>query len=263
MGQRRKPRIIINTIMNAMNERREFIDCHVHILPGMDDGSQNLQESVGMLQSLLEQGVRTVWLTPHFYPFKENLESFLGRREKAYSVLKPFADQLEMEMFPASETFLSDYIFNAPDISELCIGGKYLLTELPFSSYFSQQTFARIGRLAMTYNVVPILAHIDRYPKLMKNTELLDELIDMECLTQINLSSLEEGIMRRKQILQYIETNLVHLVGTDCHNMGKGYPKYSNGISVLEKKLGPEYVEQLMNNARQIMSGRLSMISSA
>ncbi len=251
-----KPRITINISMNAMHKELNFIDCHTHILPGMDDGPQNLQESIRMLQSLLAQGVHTVWLTPHFYPYKESLESFLSRREKACSILKPDADELGMELLPASEAFLSDYLFNAPDISKLCIGGKYLLTELPFSLGFSQQVFNRISRLTLTFGVVPILAHVERYPKLIKDVAMLDEFVDMGCLAQINLSSLKDGIMKRKQLLEYIEIDLVHLIGTDCHNMGNRSPKYSSGISIIENKLGSGYVEQLMDNARQIMRGR-------
>jgi len=241
--------------MNAMHKGRNYIDCHTHILPGMDDGSQSLQESILMLQSLLKQGVNTVWFTPHFYPFKETLENFISRREKSCSILKPYADELGIEVLPASETFLSDYIFNAPGISKICISGKYLLTELPLSSSFSRRIFDSLGRLVATYNIVPIIAHIERYPKLIRNVDLLDELIDMGCLSQINLTSLEDGSIKRKQLLQYIETNLVQLIGTDCHDMGSRYPKYSNGISIIEKGIGSEYVEQLMDNARQILNG--------
>ncbi len=235
----------MNTSMKAMHKELNYIDCHTHILPGMDDGSQSLQESILMLKSLLSQGVHTVWLTPHFYPYKETIESFLSRREKACAILKPDADELGIEVLPASETFLSDCIFNAPSISKLCIGGKYLLTELPFSSSFSQQTLDRISRLAATYSVIPILAHVERYPKLIKDVAMLDEFIDMGCLAQINLSSLEDGIIKRKQLLQYIETNLVHLAGTDCHNMENRSPKYSSGISIIEKRLGYEYVDKV------------------
>lgn len=256
MGPRWKRRITINTSMNDMNKELSYIDCHTHILQGMDDGCKSLQESIQMLQSLSLQGVHIVWITPHFYPYKESLESFLSRREKAYAALKPYADQLGIEVLPASETFLSDYIFNAPNISKLCIGEKYLLTELPLSLSYSQQTFDRIRRLTLTCGIVPILAHVERYPKLIKDVAVLDEFIDMGCLTQINLSSLEDGIIKRKQLLQYIEINLVHLIGTDCHNMGNRPPKYSSGISIIEKKLGSEYVEQLLDNARQIMGGR-------
>ncbi len=240
-----------------------LIDCHTHILPGMDDGAKNIQEAVSMLMSLRKQGVRSVWLTPHYYPYKEDLKSFLSRREKAYSLLQPFAEQLEMELFPASETFLSEYLFNAQDISKLCIGGRYLLTEVSPSSGFSRQTVERIGRLAMTYSVVPILAHVERYPKLWKNRGLLDELLDMECLAQVNFSALDSGVIKRKQVLHYIKTNRVHLVGTDCHGIKKRRPQYANGVSVLEKKLGTEYVRLLMRNARQIMSGSILVPSSA
>lgn len=255
MGQKWNQRITINTIMSAMNKEQNFVDCHTHILPGIDDGSKSPEESTEMLKNLLSQGVSTVWLTPHFYPYKEEIQSFLDKREDAYSVLKPIADKLNMEVLLASETFLTDYLFNIPDISKLCVNGqKYLLTELPFSSSFSQRTFDRIRRLVSNYGVVPILAHIERYPKLLKHVAYLDELIDMGCLMQMNLSALDGGLFQRRKLLTYIERNLVHIVGTDCHNLESRPPQYLRGMSIIEKKLGTDYVEQLMENTRSIIN---------
>lgn len=233
-----------------MNKRFGYIDCHSHILPGIDDGAKDIQESIWMLQNLSSQGVTTIWLTPHFYPCKEDLDSFLVKRDKKYSTLKPYADRLKMELIPASETYLSDCLFNIPSISDLCVNGqKYILTELPFSSECSL-AFTRISRLINNYDVIPILAHIERYPKIFKNVEYLNELIDMGCLIQMNLSALENGFFRRKRLIRYIDGNLVHIIGTDCHNMKSRPPKFLNGISIIEKKLGADFVLQLMENAR-------------
>lgn len=242
-------RVTINTVTRIMNEPFGYIDCHSHILPGIDDGAQDLFESICMLQSLQSQGVNTVWLTPHFYPYKESIDSFLDKRGRSYTTLKPYGDELGVNLIPASETYLSDCLFNIPNISELCVDGqKYLLTELPHLSEYSY-IFARINRLIATYSVIPILAHVERYKKLFRNIACLDELIDMGCLIQTNLSALENGIFHRKRLIQYIDGNVVHIIGTDCHNMKSRPPKYLNGISVIEKKLGADAVGQLMENA--------------
>ena len=65
-----------------------MIDWHTHVLPGMDDGSRNVAESVSILEAQMLQGVNTVIATPHFYANDESLESFLDRRNKSFEQLK-------------------------------------------------------------------------------------------------------------------------------------------------------------------------------
>ena len=56
-----------------------IIDFHSHILPGVDDGSQSVQESLAMLKMEAEQGIQHVIATPHFYPKHDSPEHFLER----------------------------------------------------------------------------------------------------------------------------------------------------------------------------------------
>lgn len=257
MVQGLKRRKSTNIGMNVTNE--EMVDFHTHILPGMDDGAKDAEESKKMLQMLVQQGVHTVCLTPHFYPYKETLEAFLNRREQAFSQIQPYAAEMGLRFVLASETFFNDYLFHSEDISPLCMKGSagrsYLLTEMPFDSHFSDHTVSRISKLIDIYGVNPVLAHIERYPKLVNNKKLIDRLIDMGCLMQINLSVFEKGFFLKKRILSYIAKNMVHVVGTDSHNTEKRPPKYSEGISVIQKSLGEDAVNQLSRNAQQITAG--------
>jgi len=240
-----------------MDHESNFIDLHTHILPCMDDGSPDLETSVEMLKQLKQQGVHTVILTPHFYTDRENLKDFLNRRAMSIQLLHPMTEQLGMTVLPACELYFTDYIFNNENISPLCIpNGKYILTELPFSCPFSDSTFDRISRLMGTLNVIPILAHIERYPRLMKDENCLERLLHMGCLTQINLDSLTSGFSLRKKLLNLIREGLVHVVGTDCHNLISRSPRYHDGIQIIEKALGREYVETLMNQSLQIIQSR-------
>lgn len=235
----------------------ERADCHTHILPGMDDGAPDERISEKMLQSLSAQGVHTVVLTPHFYSYKETVADFLLRREAAFNLLKPYGLNQGVTLITASETYLTDYIFNNEDISALCINsGRFLLTELPFSTSFSDNTFKRIYKLIDLYNVVPVVAHIERYAPLLKDEGILNTLIDMGCLAQMNLSSLFNGYFQKKKLLRYIENNLIQVVGTDCHNLTNRPPLYAQGMDIIEKKLGSEYAKLLHDNARQIMQGK-------
>ena len=237
----------------------ELVDFHTHILPGMDDGAKDAAESKNMLERLVQQGVHTVCLTPHFYPYKETQDTFLKRREQAFSQIRPFAAEVGVRFALASETFFNDYLFHSEDISPLCMkdndGQNYLLTELPFDSSFSEHTVKRLSRLIDTYCVYPVLAHIERYPKLVNDKKLINRLIDMGCLMQINLSAFGRGYFLKKRLLGYIAKNMVHVVGTDAHNTDKRPPEYSAGISIIQESLGDDAVLQLSRNAQQIVAG--------
>ena len=65
-----------------------MIDFHTHILPRMDDGSRSVEESLEMLDSMRQQGVKTVFATPHFYANDESVDSFLERREASLKAMR-------------------------------------------------------------------------------------------------------------------------------------------------------------------------------
>ena len=238
-----------------------MVDFHTHILPGMDDGAKDVEESKKMLEALCQQNVHTVCLTPHFYPYKEDQELFLQRRQTAFSQIQPFAAEMGIRLALASETFFNDYLFRSEDILPLCMkdgeGRYYLLTEMPFQSSFSDRTANRISKLMDTYSITPVLAHIERYPNLVNDKNLINRLIDMGCLMQINLTAFGRGYFLKKRLLGYIRKNMVHVVGTDAHNTQKRPPNYSEGISIIQKALGKDSVQQLSQNAQQIVAGCL------
>lgn len=62
-----------------------IIDCHTHLLPGIDDGAKDLSTSLEMLNEEKKQGVDYVIATPHFYANRDKMEKFIDRRERAYS----------------------------------------------------------------------------------------------------------------------------------------------------------------------------------
>lgn len=233
---------------------RPFVDFHTHILPGIDDGSPDRDTSAEMLSCLKGQGVGTVVLTPHFYTDRESLSSFLRRREAAWEALAPVLEQTEINAVLACEMHFSEYVFNCADLSALCIHNKFLVTELPYSFVFSEIQIRKIGRLISSYNITPVLAHIERYPELLKNLGLLDQLIEMGCRTQINLGALRSGGIRlRKTILALIQSNRVHVIGTDCHNMKSRPPCYGPGIQIIWKRLGEDSVRLLAGNAESML----------
>lgn len=232
-----------------------MVDCHTHILPDIDDGAKNIEISKEMLKTLHSQSVKTIFLTPHFFYQEESVEDFLKRRDEAYLQIKPFADELGLTLVLACEMYYTESMFNIEDISPLCIGGKdHLLLEIPYNCTFSSYTIEKIRKMVINQNIVPIFAHIERYSNLFKDEDLINEFIYMGCKMQFNLSSLDSGYFNKKRILKYIKEGLLHVFGTDCHNMTHRAPDYIRYRDIIIKKLGNDCFDDLVNNALNIIN---------
>jgi protein-tyrosine phosphatase len=230
-------------------------DFHSHILPSVDDGAENISTSLKMIEELTENGISSIVLTPHFYPHKISLEKFLINRKAAYEKLMQELkndNKDTVNFILASETYLNDFIFNYEDISGLCLnGGKYLLTELPYNSDMTTSVYNSIQRLINNFNVIPILAHIDRYPFLMKNPENLIDLMDMGCLCQMNIFSLCSFSLRKK-LLDYIKNDYIHFLGTDFHKPPFETVNFKRALNFISKKIGDEYINILDKNTKNL-----------
>ena len=238
--------------MNAMNNRG-FADMHTHMLPGMDDGPKTPGESLALLREQCAQGVSVICLTPHFYPFRETLEAFLARRAGTYSRLLEAADGLPLRFTLASETYLSDTLWNNGDLSPLCVrdarGRLFLLTELPFDSRFSESLRRRLARLIDDYAITPILAHIDRYPPLFRSPRALEELLEMGCLLQLNASSLLGGPFERRRALALVRRQRVQFLGSDCHSIDRRPPL----LAAAARGVGDDAMAYFTRNALAVL----------
>ena len=125
-----------------------MVDIHTHILPGIDDGATDKDISLSLLKILEDDGVSDVVLTPHFYSDSENIEQFIQRRNQAYSELKSvYKGNINLHL--GAEVYLSRYIANYDDLTELCIDKtKYILVECPFSMEFSSDIYEIIENLS-------------------------------------------------------------------------------------------------------------------
>ena len=222
------------------------IDFHTHILPGVDDGADRCDTSLEMLNTLSEQGVETVVLTPHYYSHREPLDSFVERRDKAYSALLEAKESLPVKTVLGAEVYFSEYLFNNPDLSALCIGDtKTMLLELPFDAKPNDTLFMQLDRMINEYSLDIVLAHIERYPSFIKSSNAMKTLAELGCLCQINLSSFQRFGKRR--LFSLVKKGYVGALGTDCHNLLSRKPSYHDGIVQLQRYLSAEAVSAVMD----------------
>ena len=230
----------------------EFYDMHTHILPGIDDGSETVQNSVLMLECLKKQGVTNVCFTPHMYSQEINADDFLQLRQGAFEKLKPHLPD-GMKFCLGAEVLVTDYLFVNDNLSRLCYGGKrYMLTEFPYKSLFQGRSNRQLCRLINDYSITPVIPHIERYPALMKNPELRDELREMGVIFQTNTSSFEK-ISARLKLGKLIKNGEVDLFGTDTHSFGHNTPEsYMKIIELLKNKGLKKDIEEMQDVAKRI-----------
>ena len=152
-----------------------MIDFHTHILPGIDDGSRNVEMSVQMLHEEIKNSIDHVVFTPHFYADHDSIEHFLKRRGKSIGQLMVEIEKDEklsrMKYEFGAEVYYFTGIGNAVDIRKLCISGTdILLLEMPFCQW-TDAMYEDIGKLLHKQELTIVLAHIERYIDFQKKKD--------------------------------------------------------------------------------------------
>ncbi len=211
-----------------------MIDFHAHILPNIDDGPSSIEESVQMLKSLKSQGITDIVLTPHYYCLKESIDIFVDQRDKSFEALVEALADNDFSFTLGSEVLLHKNLFLNPDLDRLKIGNtNYMLVELNLAGNI-EQTLYNIEQLIYSYNIIPIISHVENYSYFKRVPNTIIDLIELGCLIQINTCSINN--LNRCFIQKLIKHNFVHLIGTDCHNCSTRKPVYREFAQFLDKK---------------------------
>lgn len=231
-----------------------MVDFHTHILPGIDDGSPNIETTLKMLELQKKQGIEKVVATPHFYLSSESVRSFLHRRNKAVRKLidegKP--DESTPKIALGAEVLLFPEIAGLADLEELCIlGTKYILVEMPFFKWtgMTYETLEKIRRRGF----IPIIAHFERYLPIQKDKKMVENLIGCGCMIQANADFFCGTFSKRKGI-RLLKKELIHLIGSDCHNLDTRKPNMDMALDYIKKRLGSPCLEDLEALSEMVLS---------
>lgn len=220
------------------------VDFHTHILPNIDDGSKSLEESMDMLREESRQGIDLLFLTPHFYPTQMNVEQFIILREKMLQRLQKaikensIDSQGKVESFPemilGAEIYYFEGISRTDALSGLHLGNsEYMLLEMPVSKW-TDRMIRDVIELHQRPDTKVILAHIERYLK-YQSSEVWDILLDYGVLMQVNASFFLNRLTRRKAF-SLLKRDCIHVLGSDCHNMGERAPRLGTAMELIRDK---------------------------
>ena len=193
-----------------------FVDIHSHILPGIDDGAKNVEESLKMISEMEKIGVSKILATPHSNPgvYENNYDSIKKSYEK---VIHGIGDKIQID-FSAEYMIDLSLIKKAENKSLLTFNDNYILIEM---SYLSEHNdaFEIIFNLRLKgFNL--ILAHPERYFYLHNSFDKYKKLKDMGCQFQINLFSLvgSYGSKVTEVSKKLINKNFIDYAASDLHN---------------------------------------------
>lgn len=232
-------------------------DLHTHILPGIDDGAQSVEESLTMLRMERSQGIDTVVLTPHFYRDRENPKRFLRRRqESATALARRVLELSEKEKKELPQMLLGAEVAWWPNMAdweelpEMCIGDtKNLLLELPFTPWNDQMVY-QLHELFGRTGITPVIAHLERYLKIQR-PEYIQEVLRLGVPIQVSADILLHP-MARGGAMKLLRQNQARVVASDCHNCGSRAPRLAAAMDLLRRKLDPQKTELLIQCGNQL-----------
>lgn len=221
-------------------------DFHSHILPGVDDGSRSVEESLEMLRMERSQGISHVMATPHFYANHDTPDNFLRRREAAWEKLNAaMASQRELPQVSfGAEVYYFPGISDSDALFQLTSGQKsFIMLEMPIAPW-TESMFREIEAIYVKHGITPIIAHIDRYIRPFRTYGIPDRLAELPVLVQANGNFFLRPATA-PMALRMLKENRIHLLGSDCHNTSSRKPNLGKAVQKIEIHLGPSAAERL------------------
>lgn len=232
----------------------EIIDFHSHILPGIDDGSASVTESIALLRKEAEQGIRHVVATPHFYAQYETPEIFLEKRQHAEEVLcsemKKFSGLPRISV--GAEVYYFRGISESEFLPQLTIqGNRCILIEMPPSPW-SESMYRELENIWQRRQILPVIAHVDRYIRPFRTYQIPERLAELPVLVQANAGFFLNGRTKRLA-LRLLREDRIQLLGSDCHNLDSRPPRLGSALQLIEERLGKQVLLRIQGYQEDIL----------
>lgn len=230
------------------------IDFHSHILPGIDDGSSSVKESLGLLHLEAQQGITHVVATPHFYPRYDSPATFLERRADAENRLRQaMADYDDLpEILIGAEVYFFSGMSDSDILPQLTISEKRcILIEMPQSPW-TESMYRELEQIWVKWGITPVIAHVDRYIRPFHTYGIPERLAQLPVMVQANASFFLRR-STRSMALRMLRNGQIHLLGSDCHNLTDRRPRLGEAVEIIRHRCGQEIIKQIRFHEREIL----------
>ena len=232
------------------------VDFHTHVLPGIDDGSACVEESLEMLRQLAAQGVGAVVATPHFYPGQDRLDRFLARRAAAEEKLRSAMANIPglPELHIGAEVYFFKGISESDTLSRLTIDKKScILLEMP-EYLWTDSMYRELENIPARQGITPVIAHVDRYLSPFRTHGIPERLQELPVLVQANASFFLRPA-ERMQAMAMLRKGQIQLLGSDCHNLSSRQPNLGPAREKIRKRLGKSYLDRIDSLSVELLDG--------
>lgn len=220
-----------------------MIDFHSHILPDIDDGSKNMEETLELLNEAQNAGFTKIISTSHY--MQQYYEAPENHRLELINKIQQ-QDQ-EMELFLGSEIYVTDELVELLQEKKASPinNSKYVLFELPLN-------VKEIGAKEVVYRLIekdyiPIIAHPERYSYVQQDISYIEELTQMGALLQANYGSIigMYGSKAEKTVKKLLKNDSIQFLGSDVHKPGQVYNKMPKIIKKLRRTISDDKLNEL------------------
>lgn len=228
-----------------------MIDCHCHILPGIDDGPADMAQALALCAALVADGVTAAIATPHLHAGRwDNTPEVIAR------VCEQLRQQLEANNIPlqiraAAEVRISDELLNWVEHNAVPFLSAKLSAENPSRVMLLEFPHGQMipGSINLVHwlvrqNICPVIAHPERNKQLQKELTLLKPFIDAGCLVQLTAASVigEFGAAAHTAAGKILELGWPGIIASDAHNLTGRAPRMSAAKAYVAERCGEQTV---------------------
>ncbi|MCT6850782.1 MAG: tyrosine protein phosphatase [Staphylococcus epidermidis] len=236
-----------------------MIDLHCHMLPAVDDGAQTLVTSLRMAKEAENEGINKILLTPHYMDgeytnHKDEIMLAVNNLQKTF-----YDNNINIELRAGQEVHINGDLLDEIDRGDVLYADgqskKYIMLELPHHGvpeYTQNIVFEMMIR-----GITPIIVHPERNLGFQNNPDILYELVEQGCLTQITATSYVGGFGKNIQRFteDIIESGLGFMFSSDAHNLSGRRFMMQEAFQKLSSNLGEDIAKKYKNNANAVWNG--------
>lgn len=233
----------------------QMIDIHTHILPGLDDGAQDIQDTLQMAHAALAEGIDVIIATPHhangvYINAAADVSRHVQELNDRFS-----AEGLSLRIAAGQEIRVHDDLLEALHRGELLTlaGSSYVLLEMPSSRIprVMSELIHELGILGLK----PIIAHPERNAEVVQHPDRLTQLIELGAYTQVTTHSLLGGFGKRIEQAAWslLRSGDIHIVSSDAHHVERRGFRMQEAYQAIERSVGGQWSEYLKRNAAAVL----------
>ncbi|MGF2114816.1 tyrosine-protein phosphatase [Enterococcus casseliflavus] len=235
-----------------------MIDLHCHILPGVDDGAENIEASIAMAEQAVSQGITHILCTPH-----HNNGKYTNPKSEVISLVSSLQAELDKRNLPLT-VFEGQEVRITGDLIEDIRNDKilftdiedtYIMIEFPTMEVpsYTHKLFLQLFQMEK----IPVIVHPERNAYFRKDPNNLIQFLEMGCLAQLTAPSYVGvfGKSVQRTAKQMVKNNLVQMIASDAHGVNKRSFYMKEAYKQIAKDFGEDKVIRMKRVTKDLLNG--------